>query len=97
MSKSIASILGGVEMKTIDEVKPVVDKAVEDAKSLRLEIEDTKDIALGKDSAQISGKISEQDVPETANKQDIAVSVSEPEIAQEASVQSEAYSGPDMG
>lgn len=95
MSNSIASIIGGVEMKTLDEVKPVIDKAVEDAKALRLEIEDTKDVALDKDVAQISGKISEQDAPEAA-RQIAEATAPAPEISQEASAQIEAPSGPDI-
>ena len=54
--------LMGVNMKTIDEVKPVIDMAVAGASALREEISETKTQVLNKEStADINKNISIQD------------------------------------
>lgn len=63
MGNSIISEIGGVTMKTLEEIKPVIDEAVASASNMRYELSDTRDKATDKDAVRMEAGISVQDAP----------------------------------
>lgn len=96
MENSIINEIGGVPMKTLEEIKPVIDEAVASAGAVREEISDAKERASDKDGIRIESGISVQDVPAPTPGTEV-LEASDPgaEIAAEAE-QERGCDGPDL-